>query len=91
MAVTSASYRRPSWSPVTLIVMSHAARGNRDPVQVAGQHDLAAERFRRLVGEPRAVTMFVALGEMGEHQEPRPGLGRDAPGAGVTDGRSIPA
>src|SRR5215467_12543071 len=57
-----------------------AAGGNGDPVQVVGQHDLAAEGRRCLVGEPLAVTVLVALGEVGEDQQPCPGLGRDTPG-----------
>jgi hypothetical protein len=47
-----------------------AAGGNRDPVQVVGQHDLAAEGLGCLVGEVLAVTVLVALGEVGEDQQP---------------------
>lgn len=78
-----------------------ALRWHRDAVQILGQHDRPAERRRRLAGEPLAVVMLVALREMGEHEQPRPGLGRDAaglaggqvpvlagqPGLGVQDSR----
>jgi len=53
---------------------------HRDPVQIMSQHDRPPERRRRLRGEPLTVVVLVALREMGEHEQPRPGLGRDAAG-----------
>ena len=52
----------------------------RDPVQIMSQHHRPAERHRRLRGKLLAVAMLIALGEMGEHEQPRPGFGRDAAG-----------
>src|SRR5208282_2794080 len=42
--------------------------------------DLTAERRRGLGGQPFVVPGLVALREMGEHEQPRPGLRRDLAG-----------
>jgi hypothetical protein len=55
-------------------------RWYRDPVQIVSQYYRPAERHRRLRGKLLPVVMLVALREMGEHEQPRPGLGRDAAG-----------
>jgi hypothetical protein len=49
------------------------------------EHDRPAERHRRLRGKLLAVAIFVAMREMGEHEQPRPGLGK--PGVGL---RNVP-
>jgi hypothetical protein len=45
-----------------------------------GQHDLAAEDRRRLIGEPLAAVGVVALREVREHQQPGAGMGGDLAG-----------
>ena len=58
--------------PLACCLARRPAARHRYPVQVAGQHHLAAERRRGLPGQPLAVPGLVALREMGEHEQPRP-------------------
>src|SRR5580700_9419778 len=56
-----------------------------DPVQIMSHHHRPTERGRRLLGKLLAVAMLIALREMGEDEQSRPGLGRDA--ASLTGGQ----
>ncbi|HEV3117084.1 MAG TPA: hypothetical protein VGY58_08540, partial [Gemmataceae bacterium] len=61
---------------------------HRDPVQILSRYHQAAERRCGLGGESLNVVMLVALREMSEHEQPCPGLGRDA--AGLPGGQVSP-
>lgn len=43
-------------------------RGQRHPVQILGNDDVAAEDCRGLIVEARGITIGVALGEAGGHE-----------------------
>jgi hypothetical protein len=55
---------------------------DRYPIQVTGQYDLSTERGRGLAGQPLIApgSGLVTLREVGEDEQPHPGLRRDLAG-----------
>src|SRR5579859_5028649 len=51
---------------------------HRDPVQILGEQDRAAERRRGLFGQRLVASVLIALREMGEDEQPGARLGGDA-------------